>query len=253
MDFSKSEIVKKIAAQAKDDIEVLVQANSFAHKKEFSAIKNFSASQVVMTGSVEYLVWCYLAFNEEEYIDFLKKLDGKTNGWVSWKKFRNLGNDTKLRDIEIIDRIDYSVKFLSKQFDLPIPSLMKERIEGMPISIKNTPYYAKRLIEELVFFINRVLMLISNIERFHTDKYNNISQFKNEWIQKLTKNKHAELLNEMLQFYQINKVDEKLLKTISLLQRLNKLKDEKHSFTRDNDKLDIELNKITAAILEIIK
>lgn len=256
MDIQQSSAAKKIAEQAKKDIEILRKALEFVHDEEFKRSGEIALypEQLIGAGGIEYILWAHLNFNGKQYIEFLKQFTVKewNEKMLFWGNFKKNPKKLNYRHLEILDRVDYSIKFLSKKFDILLPSKMNSEWNNQVVSVRNSGYYLEEIVNELEIFINRIINLLTNINRLTNNNEDKNEQHKTEWIEKLTKNKHVELLSEMIKFYQINQEKDKFFKLILLKQRLFKLKDESQLSTRANDEMDIELNKITKAILEIM-
>jgi len=159
-----------------------------------------------------------------------------------------------LESIETLDRLDYSLKFLIENFDIPLPQKVMPKFGGQKISVTNEYFELDKLIEDLELFITRVEMLQKNIQIFKENKgQNSIEDYKLLWIEKLTQNQFNELLSELIKYFGIEKNKEQFIQVVQLKQRYNKLIKDEQLGIRNNDEIAIELNKITKSILEIIQ
>lgn len=246
MDKNKLSSIKKIAEHAKEDINILKLAYNFATDEKFNL--NIS-SNVSIVGfiTIEYVTWVYYTFNETEYHDFIIKVKNKEIeiGNPIFGDFNPMNENVSQQSIELLDRLDYELNYLGKNFDIPLPTKFKPKYQDQRNSVRNEIYNIKELIKELELFILRVEMLIDNIVKFDlNDDEKSIEIFKSEWIKMLTNNKHHELLNELIRFYELSNDKNKVFKLILLSQRYNKINNEQQLGIKETEKIDIRLDML---------
>lgn len=247
--------IHKLIQQTKEDINTLKMAYEFTTNREFDSVNNIKISSFLHSYcDLEYMMWVYHSFNRLEYTDFLKKVVSEEIDLGSgFDKIKPMRNSPNFKSIEIIDRLDYSLSFLNKNFDIRLPSKVMPKNPNGKISITNEYYEYSELIIELELYISRIEMLQTNIDGFKSSTAEKSSElYRNEWIEKLTQNKFNDLLSELIQYFRINKEDDNFLKAVQLKQRFNKFKSEEQLNTINKQDLETEFNKITKAILEII-
>lgn len=248
--------IQKVIKQTKEDITILREAFEFVTDEKFRIVNKTFTREYIGLLTLKYSMWAFHSYNEDEYLEFLKKL---TTGEIEsedviFEEFRPMVENVNLKSTEILDRLDYSLKFLGENFDIPLPQKLMPKYRNQKISVTNESYQLEKLIEELELFITRVHLLQNNIDSFKENKgKESIDEYKNVWIEKLTQNQFNELLSELIKYFGVEKNEEKFIQVVQLKQRYTKLKRDEQLGTKNGDEMNIELNKITKTILEIIK
>lgn len=245
--------IKKIIEQTKTDIKTLHKAHEFTAQEKFTSF--YSGLMHHEVRSLRYSLWAYFSFNENDYLAFLQDLKlGKIQGGSHFDDFKPMIDKPNLDSVEILDRLDYSLNFLGENFDIPLPKGLRPQHSGQKNSVTNERYRIEKLIKDLEFYITRLETLQKNIESFKgNNDQNSLEEYKNAWVEKLTKNQFDELLSELIKYFEVRKNEEQYFQAIQLKQRFNKLKSDEQHGIKNGDEINIELNKITKAILELIR